>query len=336
MARRGQRSVRVPVGDPFDPDGLARALTDHLAYLRSRRFSEHTVTTRRRHLERLVLWLDERGVSRPEEVTPQILATYQRHLSHSHVRGRRPISARTLAGHLVSVKKFFLWVTKTRNLPYNAACDIELPRLPSRIPSAVLTHEEAEVILAVPDTGTLMGVRDRAIFEVLYSTGVRRSELTRIAVADVDLGRDVVFIREGKGKRDRLVPLGDRAAHWVTRYLREVRPHYLGAEDSGVLFLTFDGEPITPNWLSVLVRDVLEESKVDKPGSCHLFRHTMATLMLEGGADIRFIAEMLGHSSLRSTQIYTRVAIDKLRKVHAATHPGAVLPAAEAKEPPRR
>jgi integrase/recombinase XerD len=168
-------------------------------------------------------------------------------------------------------------------------------------------------------------VRDRAILEVFYSTGVRRFELIKLKLYDVDAERGTLVVREGKGKKDRMVPIGERAAAWVAKYLEDGRPSLAVEPDDGTLFLTVEGAPFTPNRLTQMVRGYVNAAGVGKKGACHLFRHTMATLMLEGGADIRFIQQMLGHAKLETTQIYTQVSIRKLKEIHAATHPGARL-----------
>jgi len=166
-----------------------------------------------------------------------------------------------------------------------------------------------------------MGTRDRAIMETFYSTGVRRMELVNLKIHDIDFTRGTATIFDGKGKKDRMVPIGDRACAWVRKYLEEVRPTLVASDDNGHLFLTEYGEPFIKNRLSDLVTKYKETVGIDKPGTCHLFRHAMATYMLENGADIRYIQEILGHVNLSSAEIYTRVSIKKLKQVHAATHP---------------
>ena len=131
----------------------------------------------------------------------------------------------------------------------------------------------------------------------------------------------------GKGRRDRVVPVGERALAWFDKYLHEIRPELAIDPDDGTVFLTAEGEPFSPNHLSALVRDYVEGAATGKSGACHLFRHTMATLMLEGGADIRYIQQMLGHAKLDTTQIYTHVSVRMLKEIHSATHPGAKLDA---------
>jgi len=161
------------------------------------------------------------------------------------------------------------------------------------------------------------------MLEVLYSTGIRRAELAHLELFDLDAERHTLLVRQGKGKKDRMVPIGERAITWIDRYLADARPKLAGAPDDGVLFLTVDGTGFTPGRLTQLARRHVNAAKLGKSGACHLFRHTMATLMLEGGADIRYIQAILGHVRLETTEIYTRVSIRQLQAIHAACHPGA-------------
>jgi len=188
----------------------------------------------------------------------------------------------------------------------------------------VLTEIEAEKVLAAVDVREPMGIRDRAILETLYSTGIRRMELIGLALTDLDTERGTLLVRQGKGKKDRMVPIGERAIAWLEKYLAEVRPELAVPPDDGTIFLTNMGEALSPNRLTQLVRGYEDAADIGKRGACHLFRHTMATLMLENGADIRFIQQMLGHVSLTSTQIYTQVSVKKLKEVHTATHPASL------------
>ena len=182
-----------------------------------------------------------------------------------------------------------------------------------------------ELVLQQPNIADVVGIRDRAILETLYSTGMRRTELLRLKLPEIDRHRGLITIRAGKGKKDRVVPIGERALAWIDKYLNEVRPQFVCEPDDGTVFLTGQGEPFSPNHLSALARVYVEASQIGKNGACHLFRHTMATLMLEHGADIRFIQQMLGHAKLDTTQIYTHVSIRALKEIHSATHPSARL-----------
>ena len=198
---------------------------------------------------------------------------------------------------------------------------MQLPRPSKKLPHHVLTPAEVEAILSQPDITTASGLRDRAMLELLYSTGVRRMEVTRLKCYDVDTEAGSVMVREGKGRRDRFIPIGARACAWLTRYLHEVRPLLIVEPDDGYLFLTDYGEPINRNAAGGITRRYIERAGFTFPGSCHLFRHAMATHMLENGADIRYIQAMLGHAKLTTTEIYTQVSILKLKEIHTATHP---------------
>jgi integrase/recombinase XerD len=219
------------------------------------------------------------------------------------------------------VRAFFKWCAKQNHLLYNPASEIELPRLEHRLPKHVLTKTEVEQVLAQPDTSEAMGLRDRAMLETFYSTGMRRSELLALSVFDIDRERGTIMIRQGKGKKDRMIPIGERAIGWIDRYQTQVRPELVIERGNGTLFLTQAGEAFTPDRLTQLVRGYVNAADTGKSGSCHLLRHTMATLMLENGADIRYIQAMLGHAELSTTQIYTQVSIRKLKEIHTATHP---------------
>jgi len=150
-------------------------------------------------------------------------------------------------------------------------------------------------------------------------------ELIRLRLYDLDLARGVLAVREGKGRKDRVVPIGERAIAWLEKYLDEARPEFVVEPDQGTVFLTRTGRPFHPNHLSRVARDYLVAAGIAKRGACHLLRHTMATAMLEHGADVRVIQEILGHARLTTTQLYTRVSIRLLKTVHTATHPAAKL-----------
>ncbi len=167
-----------------------------------------------------------------------------------------------------------------------------------------------------------MGLRDRAILETFYSTGVRRVELSNLTVFDIDRERGTVLVNQGKGKKDRIIPIGDRALLWIEKYKQESRPKLLvSGRPTNILFLTHFGESFTLDRLSQMVQEYIALADIGKQGSCHMFRHTMATLMLENGCDLRFIQMMLGHANLSTTEIYTQVSVKKLVEMHRATHP---------------
>ena len=306
-------------------EDLAALVQAHLGALEASGYAATTVRSRRGQLRRFDAWCAERGITDAAEVTLPVLERYRTSLYVARSAGGRAVGWGGQTQALLALKGLFRWLARTHRLPYNPATELELPRQPRHLPAAVLSAAEAERILAQPDAATALGLRDRAILEVLYSTGIRRAELAHLRLTDLDVGRGTLFVREGKGKRDRVVPIGERAVAWTLAYLERARPELVVPPDRGVLFLTRRGRRIRPSRLGELVRRYVQASGVGKTGSCHLFRHTMATLLLEGGADIRDIQEMLGHAQLSTTQLYTRVSIARLKRVHTQAHP-AKLP----------
>jgi integrase/recombinase XerD len=212
-------------------------------------------------------------------------------------------------------------MTRQNHILHNPASEIDLPRLGRSLPKVILSAQEVEQIMTLCDVEEPIGLRDRALLEVLYSTGMRRLEIVRLKLYDLQLDRGLILVNQGKGSKDRYVPIGARAAAWLEKYMREGRPQLVSEPDDFTVFLTAQGEPFSRDHLTFVVRGRIEDAKLGKGGACHLFRHTMATLMHENGADIRHIQALLGHEDIRTTQIYTQVAIRALQQIHAATHP---------------
>lgn len=308
-----------------DPHDLAAQLPRFLEWMRDRAYSEETVYEREHRLREFVAWCEERDIRYPSELTTQVLELYQRHLARRPKDDGELLMLQTQHNYLIEVRAFCRWMTRAKLVLYNPAAELVLPRLSSRIPRNVLTPDEAERVINAPDVTTPLGLRDRAMLEVLYSTGIRRAELAHLATYDLDVDRGTILVREGKYRKDRTVPIGERALAWTLKYLAEVRPDYVVPPDDGAVFLTRHGKGFVPNGVSELVTKAVDASGISKQASAHTFRHTMATVMLEGGADVRYIQEMLGHGSLTTTEVYTRVSIRALKEVHDATHPSARL-----------
>jgi integrase/recombinase XerD len=321
--RKTGRTPRAIPGDPADSQGFPALVALFCESMAVRGYSPSTLENQRVALCYLATWLQDRGITRPGEVTKPMLDSYQRALYYRRKADGTPLSFRSQVQQLVPVRTFFRYLARANRILYNPASELELPRTEQRLPRAVLTASEAEMVLAVPDLSGPLGLRDRAMLELLYATGIRRSELAHLKVFDLDVERATLAVRKGKGSKDRMIPTGDRAATWVARYLEDSRPRLATSPDHGVLFLTMDGEQFTVERLTQLARGYIHRSGIHKPGACHLFRHTMATLMLEGGADIRYIQQMLGHTDITATQIYTQVSLRTLQAIHTATHPAA-------------
>ena len=234
--------------------------------------------------------------------------------------GKR-LSWSTQRGRLSILKHWFSWLTKQNVIIHNPASEIELPRMEKRLPTEALTLTQIESLLSVPNITDPLGVRDRTMLELFYSSGLRRSELCRLEMSDLNTERGTLTVRRGKGNKDRVVPVGIRALHWLERYLKEVRSRLCLDTRTQALFLSGYGEAFNADVLSRMVSQWM--AQVGVRGSCHLLRHTCATHMLEGGADIRYIQQLLGHEKLETTAIYTEVSIKQLKEVHARCHPAS-------------
>lgn len=321
MGRRGQHTPRVIPGDPDDGQGFPVMVAEFCERLAVRGYAPTSVKNQRTALALLAGWLIERGVRRPGEVTKPMLDAYQRAVFYMRKRNGQPLSFRSQEARLIPIRGFFRWLVRTNRILYNPASEIELPRKEQRLPSAVLSAQEAERVLALADLKDPLGLRDRAMMEMLYATGIRRAELASLTVYELDIERQTLTVRQGKGRKDRMIPTGERAAAWCSRYLADARPKLATPPDDGFLFLTAEGLSLSLQALTSLMGGYVR--RIGKPGACHIFRHTMATVMLEGGADIRYIQQMLGHINITSTQVYTQVSLRTLAAVHSATHPGA-------------
>jgi len=316
--RRGNRPTQSRP-DAENPLHLYRRA--YLEWMNVISMSAHTVRCHDCGLQKFIAWCDERGLTQPQEITLPMIERYQKHLYHYRKSNGAALSLGAQLAFLKPIKPWFKWLTRNRYLGMNPASELVLPKKPTSLPRAILTVAEVEQVLNQCDVGTPLGIRNRAMFEVLYSSGIRRMEAVQLKIWDIDTERGTLMVRHGKGNKDRLLPLGERACAWLRRYIDTVRPLLETGVDDGILFLYELGGAILPDRLSDLVKRHMQNADITYTGSCHLFRHACATHMLEGGADIRYIQEMLGHARLDTTQVYTRVSITKLKAIHTATHP---------------
>ena len=316
--RKGGRAAPAnPAATGFA--GLAAAFLDHLA---ARAYSQPSIDAHRWALRQFAGWAADHGHDDPAALTRADLEAYQLHLHHYRSsRGGRPLVVNTQLARLGCVRRFFAWLCRSHVLPANPAADLDLPRKQARMLPKALSHDEIERVLSIPNAADPFGLRDRTILELFYATGIRRTEMTNLDHGDYDPTARTLHIRQGKGGKSRLVPVGERAAAWLDRYLAESRPLFDHLPAETAMFLSGYGTRITPAYLGTWVKGLLRRCDIDKPGSCHLFRHSCATDMHRGGADIRVVQEMLGHARLETTQIYTHVNIATLTEVHARTHP---------------
>ena len=321
MSKHKRPYVLPTFGNVDDPRGFYQLLREHLTWLKVRNFSPSTVRARGVYVRAFALWCLERDLLRPAQINKPMIEAFQRHLYRYRKPDGKPLAWSSQHLHLKEVRQFFAWLAKQNVIPFNPAAELDLPKQPKTLPKAILSVDEVERILQQPDTTTPLGMRDRAIFEVLYSTGIRRAEVCSLHVDHIHVDRQVLFVECGKGQKDRYVPIGLRALTWIARYVEHARDQLAIDPKERTLFLTVDGTPIEPDTLTEYGRRYIKAANVNKPGACHIYRHTMATLMHDAGADIRDIQAILGHAKLDTTQIYTRVSLKKLLDTHSKTHP---------------
>ena len=335
--QKGEKNIDAMKGrrkgglDACKEDGFDRSSLDTLAslidrwerHLGERNYSERTLEQHKWALRSFLTWAEERDLKKPEQITKPILESFQGWLYRYRKANGKPLAIGTQRARLGALQRFFAHLCKTNQLAANPASDLELPRKPQRRLPKGLNREELARLLAVPDTADLLGIRDRAILETFYATGARRSELINLDLSDLDASQGTLHIRKGKGSKDRLVPIGQSALDWLDKYLLETRPKLLLEAGEQALFLSGYGERLSPGYVGNWVAKALKLANIEKTGSCHLLRHTCATVMLENGADIRLIQQLLGHANLDTTAIYTEVAISHLKEVYERTHPAA-------------
>lgn len=297
------------------PEGaLESSIDDFLAWMRfERRASRHTLAAYGGDLTRFRTWLEEAGVCAPGEVTSDHLGAWLAQ------RGEEGLSARSLARARTSVRRWFAWLVSVDRLAADPTRDVPTTRFRQPLPS-VLSASQVDQLLRAPDPSTPLGLRDRAMLQVLYSGGLRVSELVSLPASAVRLDPPLLDV-VGKGNKERLVPMGEVAARWLARYLTEARPQLAGEGRSEAVFLSLRGRAMTRQnfWQRMVTYGRLAgiEGKV----SPHVLRHSFATHLLAHGADLRVLQEMLGHADLSTTQIYTHVARHRLQQIHAEAHP---------------
>jgi len=286
--------------------------------------SNSTVYTKRILLTAFAKWCLANNIRLVTQLNLDSLEEYRRYLNrYRKERDGEPLDLATQRMRLMAVTGFLERLYYFKTIKSDFFVYFKLPRVNRRLPADVPDEVEMEQILRQAMTKGKMALRDRAILEVYYATGIRRTDLANLDIKDIDFTHQLVTVRKGKGSLDRRVPIATRALNWVRQYLKELRPTLVGLDSGEALFLGATGKRIRTSKLSDMVGAYVRRSGVSKSGACHLFRHAAATAMLRNGADIRYVQEMLGHLDITSTQIYTRVTVMDLTRVYNDTHPAA-------------
>jgi integrase/recombinase XerD len=304
-------------------DGLAaeaERYLDHLAVERG--LSQNTLLAYRQDLRRYVDFLGRREIRRAENVDGVTIRAFVASLSAStHGPSDAPYRATSVARALSSVRSFHRFLVREGVVDHDPTAGVSQPRLPRSLPRP-LPVEDVRRLLEAPDVETPAGIRDRAILELLYGSGLRISELTGLDVDDVDLEEASVRVL-GKGGKEREVPLGSFAADAVRAYLTRGRPALASGTTRGALFLNARGGRLSRQSCARVLTAYVRRAGIDRRVTLHTLRHSFATHLLEGGADVRVVQELLGHASVGTTQIYTLVTEQHLREVYETSHPRA-------------
>ena len=303
-----------------DPTAAARRYLDHLTVERG--LADNTLAAYRRDLERYLTFLHDRDVDDLNEVDPRLIRAFVASISAStHGPDEEAYKATSVARTLSAVRTFHRFALREGLTEDDPTAGVVRPRLPRGLPHPLTVGEVAAVIDA-PPPGSPTGVRDRAILELLYGAGLRVSELTGLDVDDVDIEEGAVRVL-GKGSKERDVPIGRMARDAVGAYLRTSRPALATARSRGALFLNTRGGRLTRQSCARLLAEHARAAGVRRTVTPHDLRHSFATHLLEGGADVRVVQELLGHASVATTQIYTLVTTEHLRATYDMAHPRA-------------
>ena len=273
--------------------------------------SKNTLAAYRRDLALYAAWLGERG---------QILAASSEADLNAYFAARHSQSRATTANRRLTVfKRYFRWALRERLISADPTLRLQSARQPLRVPKT-LTEAQVESLLAAPDTRTPLGLRDRTMLELIYASGLRVSELVTLKTFNVGMNEGVLRVL-GKGGKERLVPFGEMARDWITRYLADARPAILKGQQTQDLFVTARGQGMTRAMFWVIVKKHARIAGITAPLSPHTLRHAFATHLLNHGADLRAVQMLLGHADISTTTIYTHVARERLKQIHARHHP---------------
>jgi|BioPla2DNA2_1021312.scaffolds.fasta_scaffold00020_89 integrase/recombinase XerD len=295
---------------------LEDLLQEFLLYLQVEKgLAKNTLLAYERDLKKLILFLQREKIKEFKDVDKNLLAGYLYFLRKNK---EAPAS---IARQLASVRGFFKFLCMEEYVPIDPTVYLETPKLPQKLPQ-VLSEEEVDRLLAIPESLNPLILRDKAMLELIYATGMRVSELVNLTVQQINL--DLGYVRcLGKGSKERIIPLGSKAAQSLQRYLEKSRPFLVKNPREDHLFLNHHGRGVSRQWFWKIIKKRANDVGINKEITPHTLRHSFATHLLSNGADLRSVQEMLGHTDVSTTQIYTHLTRNKLREIYLKTHPRA-------------
>ncbi|QDP01556.1 tyrosine-type recombinase/integrase [Thalassotalea sp. PS06] len=296
----------------------------YLDILFGKGYSQATIDLKQQILEMFFEWLKQQSIVDLELVDTTVLDAYLGHLrSHRKKMSNLPLAQTTIRTRATTVKVFLQGLYARGIIHSNAYDKFELPKSGKALPKSILSVRDILAILQQVPTHTMKGIRDRAIIECFYASAIRRCELINLQLEDFDVTAEQIRIVNGKGGQDRFVPIGQSAIVWMRKYIRDSRPCFAHISSGKSLFLTDSGNKFLPKSMSGLMSKYIKRANLNKYGSCHQYRHAAATHMMDNDADIRYVQEFLGHSSISTTQVYVHVSKAKLQRVYKKSHPRA-------------
>jgi integrase/recombinase XerD len=294
-------------------------------YLKVRNYAELTIDSYTTETKKFFRFIEE-NYSRIEnvtQITKEIITDYNNYLNTYKDKRGRLLSTNTKIGRFISLKKFYKFLYQNDYIVKDLLVNYEFPRREKSLPRNIPTVKEVIEIIESCNTRTPQSLRNRAILETFYSTGMRTSELCSLKIQDIDLKEQTAVIVLGKGGKTRIVPLGQYACFYIEEYLNRGRKYMLkgNKKDEGFLFMSKFGIPFSRDSINTVIQNVMKNVKIDKHITCYSFRHACATHLIKNKVDIRFVSELLGHNNLQTTQRYCHLEISDLKKVHSLYHP---------------
>jgi integrase/recombinase XerD len=300
---------------------IEEAIAMYLDELRRRNYAARTLQEYGYDLGDLCRFLEGKNLPEVEKISSTVLSDYQRWLFYQPTEQGTARSVGTQNKKIAPVRGLFRFLTVEGIVMRDPAKDLERGREPRRLPRNILTPREAKRILDGIATDTVKGYRARVILEVFYATGIRRNELINLRVGDVNLDEELLTVREGKGGHDRVVPLSSMACRFLETYLKGIRPKIVKNPNDDHLFLSMWGKIMDKDALNVMIKRHTRQAGVKKHVTCHVWRHTCATHLVQNNANLRHVQEMLGHRSLTTTERYLQLTVTDLKQAHRKFHP---------------
>jgi len=300
---------------------LSFGFTEHM---KVKNYAKATLAAYSQQIQSFFDYLKENEITDIKRVTRDILKAYQLKITEHRDNGKGYTTS-TISVKIRAVKRFFEYLESSSYILVNPAEYIKEPKKENRLPRVILTEDEVRKILDQPNLSTRVGIRDRTVLEVFYSTGIRLEEMINLTIFDCDLQGGMLRVNKGKFAKDRVVPLGRHAVKFLREYITHVRPYFTkkvwSTAGQRILFLNKFGSPLSTQVAAIMVRTYARKAGIKKKVSPHVFRHTFATELVRNGADITAVQKMLGHSTLSITHIYTRVAGVEVKQTHREHHP---------------